>query len=127
MRLGLEYSRPQTRSIGQVGAADRAWSDARRGLAESCCQTKAQCTSLKANVGHLEAAAAAAGLVSLRLNPLGAAEVAINAQMRGRGLRLDSRRLCPAGTSMRLSYAAASPSMSLPAQAECSPVVDRVI
>jgi hypothetical protein len=42
-----------------------------------------QCTSLKANLGHLEAAAAAAGLSSLIVGPLLAGAVAINAQLRG--------------------------------------------
>ena len=68
-----------------MGAADRALSDARRDLA-SRSQPKAQCTSLKSNMGHLEAAAAAAGLSSLALTQLSAAEVAVNAQMRGYGV-----------------------------------------
>ena len=42
-----------------------------------------QCASLKSNVGHLEAAAAAAGLASLVVAPLSAAVVAVNAQLRG--------------------------------------------
>ena len=42
-----------------------------------------QCTSLKSNLGHLEAAAAAAGLSSLIIGPLLAGAVAINAQLRG--------------------------------------------
>ena len=42
-----------------------------------------QCTSLKSNVGHLEAAAAAAGLASLVVGPLMASVVAVNAQLRG--------------------------------------------
>ena len=42
-----------------------------------------QCTSLKSNVGHLEAAAAAAGLASLVVGPLTASVVAVNAQLRG--------------------------------------------
>ena len=42
-----------------------------------------QCTSLKSNLGHLEAAAAAAGLSSLIVGPLLAGAVAINAQLRG--------------------------------------------
>ena len=41
-----------------------------------------QCTSLKSNLGHLEAAAAAAGLSSLIVGPLLAGAVAINAQLR---------------------------------------------
>ena len=42
-----------------------------------------QCTSLKSNVGHLEPAAAAAGLASLVVGPLMASIVAVNAQLRG--------------------------------------------
>jgi len=42
-----------------------------------------QCTSLKSNVGHLEDAAAAAGLASLVVGPLVASVVAVNAQLRG--------------------------------------------
>ena len=42
-----------------------------------------QCTSLKSNVGHLEPAAAAAGLASLVVGPLTASVVAVNAQLRG--------------------------------------------
>ena len=38
-----------------------------------------QCASLKSNMGHLEACAAAAGLVSLVLVPLGACMIAVNA------------------------------------------------
>lgn len=44
---------------------------------------QAQCASLKANVGHLEAAAAAAGLASLVEASLSAGVVAVNAQLRG--------------------------------------------
>ena len=40
------------------------------------------CTSLKSNLGHLEAAAAAAGLSSLVAGPLLASGVAVNAQLR---------------------------------------------
>ena len=42
-----------------------------------------QCTSLKSNMGHLETAAAAAGLASLVVGPLMASAVAVNAQLRG--------------------------------------------
>ena len=42
-----------------------------------------KCASLKSNMGHLEAAAAAAGLASLIVGPLLAAVVATNAQLRG--------------------------------------------
>lgn len=45
--------------------------------------TPVQCTSLKSNLGHLEAAAAAAGLSSLIMGPLLAGVVAVNAQLRG--------------------------------------------
>jgi len=45
--------------------------------------TAIQCTSLKSNVGHLEPAAAAAGLASLVVGPLTASVVAVNAQLRG--------------------------------------------
>ena len=45
--------------------------------------TPVQCTSLKSNLGHLEAAAAAAGLSSLIVGPLLAGAIAINAQLRG--------------------------------------------
>ena len=38
---------------------------------------------LEANVGHLEPAAAAAGLASLAVGPLMASVVAVNAQLRG--------------------------------------------
>ena len=40
------------------------------------------CTSLKSNLGHLEAAAAAAGLSSLVAGPLLSGFVAVNAQLR---------------------------------------------
>ena len=51
-----------------------------------------KCASLKSNMGHLEAAAAAAGLASLMVGPLLAAMVAVNAQLRGldRGLAVDA-------------------------------------
>ena len=41
-----------------------------------------RCASLKSNMGHLEAAAAAAGLSSLIVGPLLAGTVAVNAQLR---------------------------------------------
>ena len=41
-----------------------------------------RCASLKSNMGHLEAAAAAAGLASLVAEPLLAGLVAVNAQLR---------------------------------------------
>ena len=45
-------------------------------------EQRAQCTSLKANMGHLEACAAAAGLASLLATPLLAGVVPSNAQLR---------------------------------------------
>ena len=42
-----------------------------------------QCASLKSNLGHLEAAAAAAGLASLAVGPLSTGIVVVNAQLRG--------------------------------------------
>ena len=41
------------------------------------------CTSLKSNMGHLEAAAAAAGLASVVAGPLLAGIIPVNAQLRG--------------------------------------------
>ena len=41
-----------------------------------------RCASLKSNMGHLEAAAATAGLASLVAGPLLAGAVAVNAQLR---------------------------------------------
>lgn len=41
-----------------------------------------QCASLKSNMGHLEASAAAAGLASLALVPLGRSVMAGNAQLK---------------------------------------------
>ena len=70
--------------IFQVGAATRAFLAYRgSGSVASGCQQKLSCVSLKANMGHLEAAAAAAGLASLIVGPLFAAIVAVNAQLRG--------------------------------------------
>ena len=69
--------------IFQVGAATRAFLDNRGSTASSCSEQKLACVSLKANMGHLEAAAAAAGLASLIVGPLFAAVVAVNAQLRG--------------------------------------------
>ena len=45
-----------------------------------------QCASLKANMGHLEAAAAAAGLSSLVVTSLLETLVPVNAQLRRSGL-----------------------------------------
>ena len=59
-----------------MGAAVRALCNELNGPA-------VQCTSLKSNLGHLEAAAAAAGLSSLIVGPLLAGVVPINAQLRG--------------------------------------------
>ena len=64
--------------VFQVGAASRALCGARseqRGAV-------VRCASLKSNMGHLEAAAAAAGLSSLVAGPLLAGVVAVNAQLR---------------------------------------------
>ena len=85
MQAGDRRLPPDLRSHAsgwQVGAADRALSDACRDSA-SRGQPKAQCTSLKSNMGHLEAAAAAAGLCSLAAGPLLAGIVVVNAQLRG--------------------------------------------
>ena len=61
-----------------MGAATRALCEpTERGTAAI------QCTSLKSNVGHLEPAAAAAGLASLVVGPLMASAVAVTAQLRG--------------------------------------------
>ena len=49
-----------------------------------------KCASLKSNMGHLEAAAAAAGLASLIAGPLLAAVVVVNAQLRA-SERISSR------------------------------------
>jgi len=67
----------------EVGAAVRALCNESNGPA-------VQCTSLKSNLGHLEAAAAAAGLSSLIIGPLLAGAVAINAQLRGLNVHLSS-------------------------------------
>ena len=81
----------------QVGAADRALADdsgsgdhqdSRRSQG-----TRVQCASLKSNMGHLEAAAAAAGLSSLVLTPLRSGVVVVNAQLRGSVVRSFSSRL----------------------------------
>ena len=55
-------------TVRQVGAASRALSG-----------EPLLCASLKSNMGHLEAAAAAAGLSSLVAGPLLAGVVAVNA------------------------------------------------
>ena len=59
-------------TVRQVGAASRALSG-----------EPLLCASLKSNMGHLEAAAAAAGLAALVTGPLLTAIVAVNAQLRG--------------------------------------------
>ena len=66
--------------VVQVGAASRALSGPGK---DDGCGEALQCASLKSNVGHLEAAAAAAGLASLVAAPLSAAVVVVNAQLRG--------------------------------------------
>ena len=63
-------------------------------------------------MGHLEAAAAAAGLAALVTGPLLAATVAVNAQLRGRG----SRANCWLLPSRQKRHA----------QVERPPIVDRV-
>jgi 3-oxoacyl-(acyl-carrier-protein) synthase len=69
----------------EVGAATRAL---RKPTGNG--NTAIQCTSLKSNVGHLEPAAAAAGLASLVVGPLMASVVAANAQLRGLNAHLSS-------------------------------------
>jgi len=71
-----------------VGAADRAlapWprEDAAGKENQPGDGAVVRCASLKSNMGHLEAAAAAAGLAALVTGPLLAAVVAVNAQLRG--------------------------------------------
>ena len=63
-----------------MGAASRALCGSARGEPRGAV---ARCASLKSNMGHLEAAAAAAGLASLVVGPLMASVVAVNAQLRG--------------------------------------------
>ena len=65
-----------------MGAADRALSLGPRSEVSSTFRAVLPCTSLKSNMGHLEAAAAAAGLASLVVGPLLAAVVGVNAQLR---------------------------------------------
>ena len=102
-----------------MGAADRALSrEPVGGLAEGQAlarraRTKAQCASLKSNVGHLEAAAAAAGLSSLILVPIFTGVVAVNAQLRG-FVAWESCLPFPVD-------------LDRPTQAERPPVVDRVV
>ena len=90
----------------QVGAASRALSG-----------EPLLCASLKSNMGHLEAAAAAAGLSSLVAGPLLAGVVAVNAQLR--------RFVCDA-SQMRLKCVSNEASVSH-SQAERAPGVDRVV
>ena len=72
-------------AASQVGAAmvslRRHASDNRSRSDGSRIEPQAQCTSLKANMGHLEACAAAAGLMSLLGTPLVAGVVPTNAQL----------------------------------------------
>ena len=80
------YKRSRAAVAAQVGAADRALaSRPRQVTSESHPSDGAivRCASLKSNMGHLEAAAAAAGLAALVTGPLLAAVVAVNAQLRG--------------------------------------------
>ena len=97
-------------SLLQVGAAARALCGPAGG-----CDTAIQCASLKSNVGHLEAAAAAAGLASLVVAPLSAGVVAVNAQLRG---------FCPrVSSAARFSVFSTAPAP----QAERPPVVAGVV
>ena len=66
-----------------MGAAARALCGSSGGEEHDHRGEAMQCASLKSNVGHLEAAAAAAGLASLVVGPLSAAVVVVNAQLRG--------------------------------------------
>ena len=75
MVWGIERAR-EPFTILQVGAATRAlcgpaWSEAQGAVLH--------CASLKSNMGHLEAAAAAAGLSSLVAGPMLGAVAAVNA------------------------------------------------
>ena len=62
-----------------MGAASRALCGSARGEPRS---VVVRCASLKSNMGHLEAAAAAVGLASLVAGPLLLGVVAVNAQLR---------------------------------------------
>ena len=62
-----------------MGAASRALCGPTRSEPH---EAVVRCASLKSNLGHLEAAAAAAGLASLVAGPLLAGAVAVNAQLR---------------------------------------------
>ena len=75
---GIERAR-EPFTIQQVGAATRALCGPARSEAQGAV---VRCASLKSNLGHLEAAAAAAGLSSLVVGPLLASIVAVNAQLR---------------------------------------------
>ena len=78
MIWGIERAR-EPFTILQVGAATRALCGPARSEAQGAV---VRCASLKSNLGHLEAAAAAAGLASLVAGPLLAGVVAVNAQLR---------------------------------------------
>ena len=81
---------PRSATRSRRGGAERA----ERGIARRCRRNQVGaasralasgpllCASLKSNLGHLEAAAAAAGLASLVAGPLLARAVAVNAQLR---------------------------------------------
>ena len=75
---GIERAR-EPFTIPQVGAATRALCGPARSEAQGAV---VRCASFKSNLGHLEAAAAAAGLSSLVAGPLLASIVAVNAQLR---------------------------------------------
>jgi 3-oxoacyl-(acyl-carrier-protein) synthase len=84
-REGGYAKRSGSTALWQVGAADRAFSSFLRALGAPS-QGRGgpvQCASLKSNLGHLEAAAAAAGLASLAVGPLSTGIVVVNAQLRG--------------------------------------------
>ena len=88
----------------QVGAADRAFSlHARQaapgGGAPSQGRGPVQCASLKSNLGHLEAAAAAAGLASLAVGTLATSIVTVNAQLRGPVFAAERRALLETSAS----------------------------
>ena len=111
-------ARDVTWSLLQVGAAARALCGPAGG-----CDTAIQCASLKSNVGHLEAAAAAAGLASLVVAPLSAGVVAVNAQLRGscprvfcRAFPLFSRLRRPRRLNAHLSSLVSSGSFQMPVE-----------
>ena len=111
-----------------MGAADRALASRPRQVATESHPSDGaivRCASLKSNMGHLEAAAAAAGLAALVTGPLLAAVVAVNAQLRGSATR---PRLCPLRTRPRLCPSVLFPTATIArAQVERPSVVDRIV